>query len=390
MGLASYREDLMTAFLEGQATPFPYFPAPPHQCPFCDRNFDRKKELSDHLASAHRGERPVLLIDGLEPARDAAIRQAIRETDIVVENCTFVRVSRAGVVLPEDSPETLSTLIVNENNTVLEIDLFNKFDLAAEPINQFYRLSLRVPDKSALDAVDRDFVRILASETVNISDVDRFLRQRSTQGAVQEYADALASYVRGVLVKDGRGGSTLPFSEAEELYGRALETLHSFRRPLAYVVSSLVRLTSNDFTLAEEGTGFDRLDHCHFVLAPTIGRGDLSRSPKYEGKGESGAESSVALCPLDQGLDTVLQLADRFKDQHVSLTEYRQALGLPRLTGRDRAKICVLHALAALKSSAVFEARETLSQLRNEYPFEAWASRELDRLDGLGNGTADG
>ena len=283
--------------------------------------------------------------------------------------------------MPENSPEDLSALIVNETNTVLEIDLFNKFDLSAEPINQFYRLSLRVPDKTALDAVDRAFVRILASETVDISDVDRFLRQRSTQGAVREYADALASYVRGVLVKDGRGGSTLPFSESEGLYGSALETLQSFRRPLAYVVSSLVRLTSNDFTLAEERTGFGRLDRCHAVLAPTIGH-YLSRPPENEADAEWRAERTIALCPVDQGLDTVLRLADRFKDQHISLTEYRQALELPRLTRRDRAKICALHALTALKSSAAFEAREALRQLRNEYPFEAWASRELDKLDG--------
>ena len=70
------------------------------------------------------------MIDGLEPARNAAIRQAIHATDIVVENCTQVRISRGGVALPENSPEELGALIVNETNTVLEIDLFNKFDLS--------------------------------------------------------------------------------------------------------------------------------------------------------------------------------------------------------------------------------------------------------------------
>ena len=389
MGVASYREDLMTAFLEGQAMPFPHLAAPSHRCPFCDLSFARRKELGDHLALAHRGERPVLLIDGLEPARDAAIRQTVRKADIVVENCTLVHISKDGVVLSENSPDALGALIVNETNAVLELDLINKFDRVAEPINQFYRLNMRVPDESALDAVDHDFVRILASENVNISDIDYFLRRRSTQGAVREYADALASYVRGVLVKDGRGGSTLPFSEAEGLYGMALETLRNFRRPLAYVVSSLVRLTSNDFTLVEDRTGFGRLDRFHAILAPTIGRG-LSRMPEHEVDKGSGAGSYTALCPVDRGVDTVLQLAERFKEQHISLAEYRRALEQSRLTRRDRAKICALHALAALKSSAPLEARDALRQLRNEYPFEAWASRELDRLDGLGSGTDDG
>ena len=381
MGLASYHEDLLTAFLEGKPTAFPRPSAPLHRCPFCNREFARKKDLGRHLASAHRGERPVLLIEGLEPAKDTAIRQAICADDIVVENCTFIRISRSGLTLSESSSDGLRTLLPSETNAVLEIDLMNEFDPSADPISQFYRLNLRIPEKSALDAVDRDFVRLLASETVHMSDIDRFLRQRSTQGVVREYADALASYVRGVLVKDGRGGSTLPFSEAEGLYGKALETLRGFRRPLAIVICSLVRLAFNDFTLAGEKAGFRLLDRCYAVLAPTLGHG-LPRPAESEPDTGWKAGETVALCPVDLALDAILDLAERTRGQRVSLAEYRRALEHPRLTGRDRAKIYVLHALAALRSNAVLEAQEALRQLRNEYPFEAWASRELDKLDG--------
>ncbi len=381
MGVASYREDLMTAFFEGQATPFPRVAVPSHRCPFCDLDFVHRKDLRDHLASTHRGERPVLLIDGREPARNAMIRQSIIANDIVIENCTLVRTKKDGVALPEKSPEELRALLLSEANTVLEIDLLNNFDISAEPISQYYRLSLRVPGKFALDRVDRDFVRILASETVHMSDVDHFLRQISTRGVVREYADALVSYVRGVLVKDGRGGSTLSFSEAEGLYGSALETLQSFRRPLANVVSSLVRLASNDFTLVGDRTGFGRLDHCHAVLAPTIGR-DLPGLSERDGDANRELGRTMSLCPIDQGLDAVLRLADRSDGQRVSFSEYRQALEHLKLTQRDRAKIYVLNALAALKSNATHEAREALRQLRNEYPFDTWASSELDKLDG--------
>ena len=381
MGVASYREDLLTAFLEGKPTEFPRLATPLHRCPFCSLDFARKKDLGEHLSSTHRGERPVLLIEGHEPSTDAAIRQAIGTDDIVVENCTLVRISKSGVALPENSPGTLRALLLSETNTVLEIELLNEFDPVAKPINQFYRLNMRIPEKSKLDAVDHDFVRLLASDAVHMSGIDDFLRQRSTQGVVREYVDALASYVRGVLVKDGRGGSTLPFNEADRLYGSALETLGDFRRPLAIIVCSLVRMAFNDFTSAGTRTGIGRIDRCYSVLAPTLGCG-LPKQDETEGDGKWEVGETVALCPVDQALDAILDLAEQIRTQLPSLVECRRMLEHPRLTSRDRVKMYVLQGLAALQSNASLEAREALMQLRNEYPFKAWATRELDKLDG--------
>ena len=328
----------------------------------------------------HRGERPILLISGREPSSNGAIRQAIREDDIVLKNCTLARISRNGVTLPEDSPEELRALLGRETSTVLEFDLLNQFDSAASPINQSYRLNVSIPEKAALDAADRDFVGLLASTSVHMSDVSKFLRQCSTKGVVRDYADALASYVRGVLVKDGRGGSTLPFGEAEKLYGRALETLQDFRRPLPTVICSLVRLAYNDFSLAGETTGFSRLDRCNAVMAPTLDHGlPVVRLSKANGEKRLG--ETVPICPVDQTLDRILCLSEQIRNQQISLIEYHRALAIPSLTDRDRAKIYVLYGLAALQSNANFEAREALGHIRNEYPFEAWASQELDRLD---------
>ena len=327
------------------------------------------------------GERPILLIGGREPSSNGAIRQAISKDDIVLENCTLVRISRNGVTLSESSPDDLRALLGRETSTVLEFDLLNQFDSVANPINQSYRINVSIPEKAELDAADRDFVRLLASASVHLSDVSVFLRQRSTQGVAWDYADALASYVRGVLVKDGRGGSTLPFGEAERLYGRALETLQDFRRPLATVICSLVRLAYNDFSLAGETTGFGRLDQYHTVMAPTLGHG-LSVAGSGHADQERRFGETVPICPVDNALDRIFCLSEQVRDQQVSLIAYRRVLALPNLTKRDRAKVYALYGLAALQSNASFEAREALRRIRNEYPFEAWASRELDRLDG--------
>lgn len=381
MGIASYREDLLAAFWEGEPTALPRSTKLQCRCPFCGLDFVGKKDLSAHLSLAHRGERPVLLIAGREPESDATIRQSIGPDDVTVENCTLVRISRSGVPLRGNSPDTLRALLCDETNTVLEVDLMNRFETSADPISQFYRLSVRVPGKLELDAVDRDFVRLLASNNVHLSDIDYFLSRPSTQGVVREYADALGAYVRGVLVKDGRGGSTLPFSEGGILYGKALEILQSFRRPLPIVICSLVRLASNDFTLAREKTGFDRLDYCYAILAPTLGH-SLPNLTENQTRLRRTIDKTVPLCPIDETLDTILTLAALNIEQQQSLAQYLRATEHPRLTGQDRAKIYVLLALAALQLNAAFEAREALRLLRNVYPFEAWATRELNTLEG--------
>ena len=380
MGLASYYEDVLTAFYEGEQTIVPPARTSLHlsqRCPFCNKFFRDKNSLNGHISSTHRGERPVLLIDGSEPAKDTVIRQDICAEDIRLINCTSVQIRKYGVALPEQDPGSVPALFTSEADIALEIDLIHKFDASAGPITQSYCLTLRVPDKQSLDAVDNDFVKILAIDALHISHIDKFLRRPSAQGVAREYADALASYVRGVLVKDGTGDTTLPFSEANGLYARALETLKGFRRPLTRVICSLVRLASNDFSLASVPTGFLRLDLCHAVLAPAVGY----HPPMLDDAVVARSRKTVALCPVDQAIDSILNFASICLSR-TSLEHYRVAIEHQRLTSCDRMKIYALHALTALQSGAVAEARESLRQLRNVYPFGEWASKELETLDG--------
>ena len=381
MGVASYREDLLTAYYEGTQSALPEVRSPQHCCPFCGEDFDDRSSLTRHLSSTHRGERPILRVRGREMERSGTIRRAMRADNIEVFNCTSVRMRKDGVALPDRTPDSLRGLLPPETDSVLEITLINEFDLSANPITESYRLVLRIPDKRALDAVDRAFVEVLAFEEPHMSDVDRFLSRSSAQGVAREYADALASYVRGVLIKNGTGGTTLPLREAEIRYGEALDTLDEFHRPLPQVVCGLVRLASNDFSRAQRKTGFRRLDRCHAVLASAVGFTPLELFDGVAGLDRS-VGRIVPLCPIDNALDRILDLAEQFKNRRISLEDYRAAVEHPRLTPRDRTKLYALHALAALQSNAAAEARELLRQLRNEYPFGAWASRELDTLDG--------
>jgi len=337
--------------------------------------------MNAHLSSAHRGSRPILLIDGREPATAETIRQAVGPDDIAVANCTSVNIWMIGKPkLSGCSPETLRTRIVGETDTEIECELLNEFERLARPIAQRYVLTLRIPDKQALDNIDRDFREILARDALTMLDISRFLSQTGAQGAAWEYADALASYVRGVLVKDGTGGATLPPSEAVGLFSRARETLKEFCRPLPDVICGLVCLAANDFSAFRDTPGFPRLNRCCTMLRE-VAKGLTPALGNKDSGVKSSVARTVALCPIDRTLDMILTLADPERMRPALLKEYRQAAMKSGLTPEDRAKIHALHVLAALHSNAHAEAREPLRQLRNNYPFGIWATQELDRLN---------
>ena len=48
-------------------------------------------------------------------------------------------------------------------DSIVELELDNKFDNSAEPVRQNYHLTIRAPEKHALDDVDRAFVEHLGT-----------------------------------------------------------------------------------------------------------------------------------------------------------------------------------------------------------------------------------
>lgn len=385
MGFASYAEDDLTRFFEATG-PVPVFgpPEPPRQyCPFCSETFEDRHALSDHLSFSHHGDRPILVIGGREPDQTSTIRQPLRTEQITIENCSTACVSLNGVRQGEVSREAVATLLSQETDAVIDLDLVNHFDEVATPVRQSYRLLLRIPDKASADAVDRAFIEHLATGTPRMAQVAAFLRDPRCKGVVSDYADALGAYVRGLLVKDQAIGTgvTLPPAEADELYGAALEGLKGFHRPLSVVVCGLVRFAFNDFDFANRLTRFRRLDRCNAVLAPLLGI-DV---PPVEERVEGTPGSVVKLCPFDQAIDRVLDLSERLNRQTrwgpTLIENCRQASNARTLAARDRVKVHAIWAATALRLGADKAALEPLRQLRAIYPFEPWAVGHLERME---------
>lgn len=163
-----------------------------------------------------------------------------------------------------DVPAALARL----RDALVDLQLVHRFDEEAQPIATAYRVRFQVPNNCALDAVDRAFQRHLAVDAPDFGAIDFFLGDRACTGVARPYAEALASYVRGVLVKDRpmAAAVTLPFARYRDLYVVALDGLEPYRRPLADLVCAAVRFALNNFG-SPATTGFAPLDGAYRSLA---------------------------------------------------------------------------------------------------------------------------
>jgi hypothetical protein len=310
MGVASYREDIYLRFLESTAPLLDLPESGPvrESCPFCEQTFLTHSALLQHLTKVHRGDRPLLLIGGREPDAVYKIHHKLQVSRIVVRNCTNVQVTVDGRRQPPTSLRRIANLLAAQVDSTIVLELVNRFDAVAEPVRQLYRLQFRIPEKRSLDDVDRAFVEHLGTPIPTMEKVARFLEDRRCSGLSSDYADALAAYVRAVLVKDSdqNTGITLRPAEARALYGDALYRLRRVPRLLPQVISGLIRFAVNDFSRSEEPTGIIRIDRTVAFLAPLL----LLKGPSVIPDDDSEQTRTVALCPIDHGLDRVLRLAD--------------------------------------------------------------------------------
>ena len=205
--------------------------------------------------------------------------------------------------------------------------------------------------------------------------------ETTRDGAAAEYAEALADYVRAVLLKDGdpRTGVSARLHHYHAIQARALGTLQTFERPLATLLCALIRFGLNDFSRWGEATGFTELDHAYSVLGPLAQANQVSATGL---RSVSGRDSTrVFVCPVDLGSDTVTQLA-------------KQAAKLPRwgsaadeqfsaladrasIDSFDRAKIRALWAFTALRLAADESSERALRLLDGDPTFGDWASSKL-------------
>ena len=249
---------------------------------------------------------------------------------------------------PANTGGTLAQHLTKLQRATVRLRLSNGDHSPVEPVIQEYRLKILAPDDAALAKVDALFLAQLGTDKVDLERVGEFY-ETTRDGAAAEYGEALADYVRAVLLKDGdpRTGVSARLHHYHEIQARALSTLQSFERPLAKLLCALTRFGLNDFSRWDEATGFADLDHAYSVLGPLA---QVDRIRAASPRSISGQHSaSVFICPVDLGSDTVTQLAKQAAklprwgsaadDQFIALADRAN------INSFDRAKIRALWAV---------------------------------------------
>ena len=373
------QEDAWERYLAALPQTEPLPPGPPRvRCPFCAADFPNMAEMLSHLGERHRGERPVLLLRATEPPPRAQFGTALRASEVFLQNCTAATLALdGGTAAPVAMPD-IPAVLARQRDALVDLQLVHHFDRAARPIVTAYRLRFQIPDKRALDGVDRAFQRHLAVDALGFGAVDSFLGDRACTGGARAYAEALASYVRGVLVKDRPVAATVtvPFARYRDLYVAALDGLEPYRRPLPDLVCAVVRFALNSFGIPAT-TGFAPLDGTAQYLA------ELAGAPSATNEIASPVDGArVGVCPLDDGVSRLLDLWRRLSERPAWSPaleeECRQVANSSALDAPDREKALALWAKAALRASPD-AASEPLRLLSATYPFGTWASAERER-----------
>jgi len=361
-------------------TPAPAPVVPSFQCPFCKDTFSERKHLNAHAQVFHVVKRPFLLIAGVEPGAEDVIRQGVSSLSLETFNCTEVAAGFNGEPVQPIRPALLARRLRSLRKATVRLWLLNSKEDLIQPVAQEYRLRFLAPDEVSLSKVDELFLAELGVEEVDLDKVALFY-EATRDGVAAEYAEALADYVRAVLLKDGdpRTGVSARLHHYHEIQSRALHALQLFERPLAKLLCALIRFGLNDFSQWRKATGFADLDHACFLLGPLAQDDQLRAEDPRSARGRR--NNTVFVCPVDVGTDTVTRLAKQTSELSrwgAAAEEQFSALSeRASLDSLDSAKIRALWGAVALRLGATTSAERALRLLDGDPTFGNWAARKL-------------
>lgn len=373
------REGDLDAFYEAtERVPDPsHLRTPTFACPFCPSLFSTQFELHDHVYAEHRVERPLILLHRGEPATNDIIRAPVLASDVALANTRFARLSIDGSRSVRIDPDKLTEILAGLTQAEVKLELVNDAQRGAAPVTSQYKISFRVAEPRILRGVEKAFTESFVSTEITRHSIGEFLSDKRTQRAGREYASGLAQYCLGILIKERPEGEllTTPLSRYRELYGGALESLKEFHRPLARLITSIIRFSMNEFGQNVQRTGYWELDFAsELLLDPSSDALPTSFS--------SGERRPV--CPIDHGTGRMLELASHLAGQarwSPILDDVCRALANSSvLDAIEHQRAFAIWAASAWRLGAKQNAIEPLTQIAEVYPFSRWAREYLEKV----------
>jgi hypothetical protein len=341
-------------------------------CPYCVHRLASEAALQDHVASTHPIERPTLLLRGTAVESQLRLRRRVTHVDFQTLNCGFAFLRINGRAAQKLEPKKISQILAKQSDCEIALELHGE-GRSTEAVAT-YNVQIVVPAEKQLEQADRHFVSILAKDDVALRDVEKFAKVCQPLNTCQDYVSGLADYVLGTLIKDQSGNVSLEFREHRSKYQAAVALLTNYDRPLAQIICTFVRFSTNDFLSPALSCGVEYLD-C--ATAFFLERAGVKSSFEHKlSRGKSGRART--LCPIDQTSTVLLTAAaDLWSQEDISLAVERIAAISERgaVTALDRAKAHVVltehYSLVNDATNAMLAARH----LSNDPVFAGWAER---------------
>ena len=353
---------------------------PSHPCPYCSAILPTKEELIRHTRTGHPLELPLLLIRGVPATTELVLRSPLMQADIDLENCSAIECSSGAGKFSQIHFDELKTMLASRTDGFISLRLANGRSVDDVKARREHRIRFRIADPSSLAAIETRFIDCMQRLPISVSSADIFWHECDglrDNTASADYANALATYIIGLSIKQGGTGvDHVSFDRFKDKFMEALAVLQLLSTPLAKGVAGVIRFNINDFgDWRGESPAFPGLRAAgNFFHAPQEALAGPS-VPRRD------ALARAARCPVDdlteRIIDSTLMILEGRIDDPSLLSLLPPLLKWSPLPEYDRQKLNVLMAAMYLRQGHKEKSNTHFRALRSDINFGPWAEDYL-------------
>jgi hypothetical protein len=332
-------------------------------CQKCDKEFSTYDAWFQHRFEAHPFSRPVLFLGAQEITTPRlVVTYPIRADQIQLANADECRLDGRRITVPE-----LAKKLAHTKAGFFKIELIG----TNADIHSQYEISVEIPEDDDIKLVESEFQRLNGSGIVSVTTINQFIQHTLKAKTARRYVDGLSAYLYGILAKDQRGDTRLTQEEGRVRLNEALQNLSEFNRPLAVIITAIIKFHANDFESKVVLAAAPRLGFA-ILWFNSVRQGHdlttLARDDVYDGP--------ASQVPLDAATDELLTWVgmpiEKLREQSKSIERRsRQDDWL----SEDRTKAKVLAAFLVEHSGDFLKAAQTARGFRHDSVFGPMVER---------------
>ena len=210
--------------------------APTYSCRICGNVYDSISERDQHELS-HPVSNPSIFIDGKEVcAENIEVTSLLTQNKVHLRNVDFLTINDISC----KGKDELLTQMTKERIGFFDVCYGN------DNIVRRVKIKICIADLEELNAVDRVFMEIFSTGTINDTAIIGFTERVKEWDTVGSYIEGLVRYLQGLMAKDNTSGM-ISFENFAGRLNQATNSLKNYETGLSLAISSVVNFNRNDF-----------------------------------------------------------------------------------------------------------------------------------------------